>query len=100
MLRLPLTLAAAVRLAVCATASGAREVIQTNWTIVSATGTTHHVVDGSVGAGAATWTFKADVLAKWRKTAKLTGNRTASFNFTSMARYVPGRTGGAAQPDS
>ena len=58
-------------------------------------------MDGSVGTGAATWTFKADILATWQQTAKnakLPGWHTVSFNFKSMARYVPGRAGAQRNP--
>jgi hypothetical protein len=68
---------------------------------VSASGTTRYVAAGSVGTGAATWTFDADILATWTQTARnarLPGARTASFNFTTMARYVPGRAGTQRNP--
>ena len=86
---------------IVASAKGAATVVQTNWTTVSATGTTHYVVNGSVGSGTAKWTFQADITATWKQTARNAtrpGARTASFNFTSMARYAPGRAGAQRNP--
>ncbi len=96
-----LVLVGAAGLMLATAASGASRFTQSNWTIVSATGTSHFVVDGTVGSGAAAWTFKADILARWRQTARnatLPGSRTASFNIRTMAPYAPGRAGAQRNP--
>jgi hypothetical protein len=90
-----------VALVLSAAAPGASRFTQSNWTIVSATGTSHFVVDATVGSGAAAWTFKADITATWRQTAKnakLPGWHTASFNVRTMASYAPGRAGAQRNP--
>jgi hypothetical protein len=87
--------------ALVAVAPGASQITQSNWTIVSATGTTHFAVKGTVGSGAAAWTFDADILARWRQTAKnakLPGWHTVSFNVRTMAPYAPGRAGAQRNP--
>ena len=88
-------------LVLVSSASSASRFTQSNWTIVAATGTSHFVVDGTVGSGAAAWTFKANILATWRQTAKnakLPGWHTASFNVRTMAVYAPGRAGAQRNP--
>lgn len=92
---------ATLGIVVCSAALAARDVVQTNWTIVSTTGTTRYEVNGTVGPGAAARTYDADILVTWRQTAKnakTPGARTALFNFGSMARYAPGRAGAQRNP--
>ena len=101
LVRSALVIAGISALALTSVASGAPSVVQTNWTIVSATGTSHYVANGSVGSGANLWTFDADITATWRQTAKnakLPGWYKVSFNFKTMAPYVAGRAGAQRNP--
>jgi hypothetical protein len=75
-------------LAPAGTARLDRRTFQSNWDVVSATGTTRLIIDGRWGpdftGGIAT--TKADVLATWRVGAK----SAVSFPFASIPSFKPG----------
>jgi hypothetical protein len=84
------TLAGAALAAVlAASAAGANAPTQTNWTIVSATGTTLFTVDGSDGPA----TYTANIRASWRqKPTSKPGVRTVSIPFKTIPNYVAANT--------
>ena len=92
-----ITLAAALALIAATAGSSAPTVVQTNWKIVSATGTTLFAVQGSSGES----TYNANILVTWRQTAtnaNQPGWHVALFNFKSMSNYVPGKSIGQRNP--
>lgn len=83
------TVVAVIAGAVVAAAPGAGVPAQTNWTIVSATGTTLYTVNGSDGNAS----YQSSIQATWQqKPTKQPGVRSVSFPFKSIPRYAAGKT--------
>jgi len=100
----PGLLAAVLAALVIGAPGAAAPPVQTNWLILSATGTTDYIakaaLTGEPGPGD-DWSFDANIRVTWRQTAKnarLPGSRVISFNFKTMPPYVRGQAGQQQNP--
>lgn len=83
------TVAAVIAVVAVAPAPGAGVPAQTDWTIVSAKGTTQYTVQGSDG----NVSYQGSIQASWQqKPTKQPGVRSVSFPFKSIPRYAAGKT--------
>lgn len=89
------TFLAIIAVVAVAAAPSATPVVQSNWTIVKAEGSTLFTSEGSAGGD----TWSVNIKASWRQLpSKNVGLRTASFNIPRLARYVRGGTPSTGNP--